>query len=381
MLVIGFSGIAGCRPIARSIPVLFGVALLVGAQFRGAFAAEDYTVVNLGALTGGVGSAAQGINNAGVVVGSYEAPEGGLSGFTYNSRAGSITDLGRPAEATQFEANDVNNRGVVVGTGSGAVRVAYTHAGSFSRVKGASGESEGQAINDAGEVVGAAASATGDELALRVKANGSRVDQPGVLTKGSVATHAVFLDINKQGVAVGSSCRVDFVYPGFAMSVRAIRGEGATLQDLGTPPGKTDSAATSINDAGKIVGYGFNVAADGFTPTDQEAFLLDGDVMRPLGRLVGASESTATGISNTDLIVGYSKIDGVDCAFVAGISGGMRNLNDLIPPPDRAEWHLGRANAVNDVGQIVGVGTFNGAEQAFLLNPISNVNEWFLLED
>lgn len=46
-------------------------------------------------------------------------------------------------------------------------------------------------------------------------------------------------------------------------------------------------------------------------------------------------------------------------------SGGMTDLNSLLPPG--SGWELTLASAINDSGQIVGVGTHNGAVRAFLL--------------
>ena len=49
----------------------------------------------------------------------------------------------------------------------------------------------------------------------------------------------------------------------------------------------------------------------------------------------------------------------------------MIDLNSLIP--SNSGWVLGRAQAINDLGQIVGFGYYNGQTRAFLLNPTSKV--------
>jgi probable HAF family extracellular repeat protein len=53
--------------------------------------------------------------------------------------------------------------------------------------------------------------------------------------------------------------------------------------------------------------------------------------------------------------------------FVWSPSTGMLDLNNLIPA--NSGWLLQFANAINDQGQIVGQGTFNGQSEAFLLTP------------
>jgi probable HAF family extracellular repeat protein len=46
---------------------------------------------------------------------------------------------------------------------------------------------------------------------------------------------------------------------------------------------------------------------------------------------------------------------------------GMQDLNALIPA--NSGWELQGAVAINIAGQIVGVGTVNGQQHAFLLTP------------
>ena len=48
--------------------------------------------------------------------------------------------------------------------------------------------------------------------------------------------------------------------------------------------------------------------------------------------------------------------------------GSTFNLNDLIDPA--SGWYLTQALGINELNQIVGVGTFNGQQHAFLLTPI-----------
>ena len=49
-------------------------------------------------------------------------------------------------------------------------------------------------------------------------------------------------------------------------------------------------------------------------------------------------------------------------------SGGRQDLNSLIPA--NSGWTLINANAINNVGQIMGYGSKNGHNHAFVLTPV-----------
>jgi probable HAF family extracellular repeat protein len=86
--------------------------------------------------------------------------------------------------------------------------------------------------------------------------------------------------------------------------------------------------------------------------------------------LPGAISSYARGINNVGQVVGlsyYSPVGNHLHAFVWSPSTGMLDLNNLIPA--NSGWLLQSANAINDQGQIVGLGMLNGQNEAFLLTP------------
>jgi probable HAF family extracellular repeat protein len=92
--------------------------------------------------------------------------------------------------------------------------------------------------------------------------------------------------------------------------------------------------------------------------------------MQDLGTLPGGTSSFAFGLNDSGQVVGDSyNASGQPHAFVWQ-NGTMSDLNDLIPPG--SGWVLGNATAINNAGQIVGVGSHNGQGRAFLLTPDSS---------
>jgi len=87
--------------------------------------------------------------------------------------------------------------------------------------------------------------------------------------------------------------------------------------------------------------------------------------MQDLGTL-GGTTSYAYGINDSGAVVGYAfKAGNVQHAFLY-TSGAMLDLNTLLPTG--SGWSvLTTARAINDHGQIVGTGTYNGQTMAFLM--------------
>lgn len=96
-------------------------------------------------------------------------------------------------------------------------------------------------------------------------------------------------------------------------------------------------------------------------------------VMLDIGTLPGYQNSVPLSVNNHGQVVGYAwyPVDSSQPfrrAFIYDYrTGVMTDLNTLIDPA--SGWHLLSAGGINDAGQIVGTGHFDGETHAFLLSP------------
>jgi probable HAF family extracellular repeat protein len=342
----------------RLVVAAVSIAMLAPA---GAVAQDvAYTVTDLGTL-GGKRSLAFGINRAGHVVGSAETADGRTHAFVYVKNA--LIDLG-------------------------------TFGGD---------ESHAYRISDGGLIVGRASTTEGDFRPFVTSATGELFDlsQEDARLKGVFSTA---VDINSSGYLVGhrqthmdhmAGRRRVFIYRDFR------------VVDLGTFGGE-DGVVAAINEAGWLVGYfgtephadyadhrGFLLDEGGLTdvgslggrmttPTDindsnqvvgyaqvgsgeNHAFFYRAGTLTDLGTLPGGTQSYAYAINNLGQAVGASDSRAGAQRAVLFDRGELRDLNGLIAASSR--WLLTEARDINDSGQIVGTGIFEGQVRAFLLTP------------
>jgi len=329
--------------LVLSLPIVLSLAVCrpVGAQ--------TYVVKELGSL-GGSASAAYGVNTSGQVVGwAGTGGDSAFHAFLHNGKA--IKDLGTLGGNHSW-ANGINAVGKVVGwaeTTAGPARAFLYSGGLMIDLGTLGGEySEAYAINSSGQVVGWAETVGGATHAF-LYSNGSMTD---LGTLGGAYSEAYA--INASGQVVGASSTAEG-------RQRAFLWQNGSMMDLGTLPDGATGSATALNDAGQVVG-----AAS--TGDEIHAFLYSDGSMADLGTLGGAN-SAAHGINNRGQIVGAAEnATGTTRAFVWDGDHGMRDLNRLIPVD--SGWELHEARAINDAGQIAGVGNYRGNPRAFLLTPI-----------
>lgn len=311
--------------------------------------AQTYTVTDLGP-SGGLGGG-RAINSLGDVV----VDNGGISYLW--TPADHYLALPPLRGATQTIASGVNSQGLVVGQsisslGYHAVLWVEGKPHDLGTLPGGV-YSWANAINPSGLIAGASdGTGVGPEATLW-SSSGPR--GLGFLPGGG---YSDAFAINRVGQVVGFSYIKGGGSHGFIWS------KATGMQDLGTLPGGGDSSANGMNDSGQVAG------GSGCGPACLHAVLWTSrkGSMQDLGVLAGASFSSAYAINNYGVVVGSSGyINNNDHAFVWTSSGGMRDLNELIPPD--AGWSLQDAFAINDSGQIAGFGVLNGQERGFLLTP------------
>jgi probable HAF family extracellular repeat protein len=292
--------------------------------------AQVYSVTDLGTLPGDSFSAATGINSFGQVVGY------GSHAFLW-TKAHGMQDLGTLCTCGPSWASAINDVGHVTGgswideSDNGAFL--WTPEESMQQIVFVGDGQGGLAMNDF-DKVGGSTSVEPPEPFLWTK-TGGEVNLGPML--GSV--EGVVSGVNDRGQTVGFYIPVD--------STQAyLWSQKSGLEDLG------QGFANAINFEGKVVGS--NSANHAFLWTRQAG-------MKDLGTLPGDQVSSAAAINFFGEVVGTSG----SRAFLWSPYAGMLDLNTLIPPG--SGWTLSSATGINISGQIVGNGTINGQQHAFLL--------------
>ncbi len=307
--------------------------LLIGSAVC---AAASYSVVDLGSL-GGSSSLAYKINNSGTAIGWSQNIFGDQQAV--RSGGGPFQKLPALAPYDSF-AMGINDTGTITGTTyvSGQPH-GVIWSGDTATDLGANMFLTG--INNHGVVIGG----NGHAFVL----SGGVYHDLGLLPGGDWSSAS---DMNDSGAVVGDASDASGDFHGFIWT------EQSGMTQLGTFGGR-NSHATAINRHGVTVGYA------SLTSGYEHAFSALGAVMTDLGTLGGSS--FAYDINDSDMIVGYSWPNNSENphAFLY-IDGLMLDLNSLIP--SNSGWELLAAYGINNSGQIVGSGLWNGQPHAFRLD-------------
>ena len=171
--------------------------------------------------------------------------------------------------------------------------------------------------------------------------------------------------VNNHGEVVGQGLNtIPDAYSMFGQGFQArafLWDEQHGMQDLGTLPGGTDAQAGLINEGGQVVGWSYtslNLNLDNLcfgNPITTGSFIWDKKSgMRNIGNLGGSSCTLAHDLNSRGQIVGGSDIPGeLQHPFVWDAATGMTDLGT----PDGG---YGVANALNEHGDVVGLGEANG---------------------
>jgi len=334
----------------------FACWFLASASARGADAPRySLTLVDSGRADGWV--MPRGVNDRGEIAGTLVL-NGGGGGPVLWTPAGGVTRLGdfTGGTATDGLGIAINNSTQIAGAVFG--RAAFWPRPAKAIALGPV-PSAANAINDAGMVVGFEASPTGaDGRAFRRLADGTfeYLSAPGL-------TETVALAVNASGHVSGLSRTNPFVW--------APDGTVTTLRGLGG--GSVFGQAHGINDQNWVAGVQL---INGLT--SHALLWRPGEDPLDIGGLPGRTDSVAESINNHGVIVGSSVVGGLARAFVWTEEEGALPLTSLLDASGRG-WVLTNPFDINDRGQIVGQGIYQGRQQGFLLTPVPEPSAGFLL--
>jgi hypothetical protein len=293
----------------------------------------------------GVGRAYD-VNNLVQVVGSTPCPEAGNCPFLWTEEIG-MENLGHLGEGWgSGYARGINDNGEVVG-------FFYRLNGQTPPYETAFYWSKDLGLQDLGQPNGFNGS-----IAQKINNNGEILIW-AIQSVSSDSSHVFILDgndiwhdlgvgtpqdsINSYGKAVG-------YYNGNVYTYSIFDGR-KYIGNMGGP-----TIPKSINDLDVIVGHGC-------TTSDQ----LERHIFRwtPESGMedLGDLGDTVSAINNNGEIIGWGK----GGAFYWSDETVIIYLSDLLP--ENSGWSLDIATDINDLGQIVGVGTFDGVDHAFILKP------------
>jgi len=325
-----------------------------------------FAPIDIGGLTGQPYSEATGINAAGQVVGfgsdSQTNHRRGFSysGFGLNAQTVSIGTLG--GDGSQL--NGVNASGMAVGwsasSSAGVTNVILANplqsisVSSLGSLIGGT-VSTATAINDDGFITGYGDSGASVQHPFLAPSTGPLQD----IGVPSGAHQAFGLAINNSRVVAGYSVANNGITNAFLYNAG-----NSNFSTLTLSSGATGSMATALNEAGEVAGCVF-VAGQ------MHAALALSNSWTDLGDVLGGGAARLNDLNALRQGVGTAQDTNHQWQAFYYENGRTYNLNTLLPLD--SGWTLVDARAINDQGQIVGVGQKDGLTRAFLLFPATEI--------
>ena len=329
------------RPLLSGALCIFGVIAASSAQADGL-----YSITGLGTLQGQSSSVATSINNSGQVV-----------GISYNSSDGYFGPYPGPASASPLGFNV---------TGTGAMSFIY-NGGQISQINPTGGLAN--SINNAGQVAGGNTSindsgqyVTGTIGGVYPQnlSNGSQLVTNGTTTNlpplfGPYA-------INNSGQIAGYLI-VNVGHSNFDPAIYQ-NGQVTDLVSKVASGAYYDGRAIAINQKGDALITVQQSAPLNGLPAGQagplNSYLYNAGTgqMTNLTALPGGTGLVAAALNDKDQAVGNG--------FLYS-NGSLKSLLSVLPAG--SGWSYLTATGINDSGQIVGQGTFNGQLEAFEMTP------------
>src|SRR3989454_7555641 len=265
--------------------LVIGLLVLVALSFvTASHASSAVSVRDLGVLPGYTTTVADGINEAGWIVGT--SGDGGSQSRPFLWNEGVMTNLGTLGGSRGI-AHGVSDTGFIAGESEVASHEMHAFVWENGIMKDL-GLGVAFAVNDQGQAAGCGFPTSSAPPCHAVLWQGGQITDLGSLGGHSGSAYG----INDAGQVVGSTLATD----GF---MHAFLWQAGTMTDLGGLPGYQFSIAWDINDAGQVVGS--STGADGIT----HAVLWQDGGVRDLGNL-GGRATTAFGINDAGQVVGIS---------------------------------------------------------------------------
>ena len=258
-----------------------------------------------------------------------------------------ITDLGGMGGNDSSFAYGINDAGQVVGYAATPESAAHSFLYSNGTMTdlGTLGGSQSYAtgINNSGQIVGYSNNSSG---AVHSFLYSNFTGMTDIGPSGGIYAYG----INDAGQIVGESF--------LNGNVHAFLSTNGTMTDLGALSGAS-SLAVGVNKSGQVTGY-----SDTFTNgvQAQHAFLYSGGHMTDIGTL-GGGASSASGINNAGQVVGWAQTSSnVFDAFLYS-NGSMHDLGNL---GGSSAGIASQAFGINNSGQVVGLSYTTNDEHSFL---------------
>lgn len=310
------------------------VAFLLAVACLSPLAMGGPAIYELTPFTGYTGINASAINDSGTAVGYCTNSAGALlQAFVWTPTGGMV------AIGNQQYARDINNAGQIVGDDNSGNSLYWASSSSSAVTIAAAGTNGGIAkgISDLGQVVGRtgySVSNPREGYVWDATADGSG----SVTTIGGQEANAV----NDSGEVVGNQ------------RFRWTASGGMVTIDAGA--GDTWGQAFDINSAGTVAGYlGNNTGR--FIQTSDGTFTALGTLSSFSG---GSLDVSINDLGQVVGDIGYGAT-----AFI-WVNGTMTGLNDILGD---ASWDLKAASDINENGWIIGTGTHDGSNVAYVMVP------------
>lgn len=333
----------------------------------------EYTIVDMGVVNAGdFGSQAMRVSPNGLATGRSI---GAINQAFSWSQGGGQVALPNLATRPFAVGNGINNAGVVVGTGSttffGSDPLPLRwENGVVSTLPLPAGETFGRAndINANNVAVGSVNGGSLERAAIYANGGAQVITQTG--PGGTIMTTA--FSVNDAGRAVGTGIdpnnaarNVGFVYDSATN----------TAFEVGALPGRNGALAFDVSEAGHVVGSSMQNQGSG-TPF----IWTDAGGISEIPLPVGTSQGSARGVNSAGWVVGTAS-----SAFaIPFLYDGTQTyrLADLIP--DGTDWDFSTntsssAMSISEDGIIVGTAELNGQPRAYALIPIPEPGSLALL--